>query len=170
MLQKVLLLDSGYYPIKLIDWKKAMILFFTGRAELVEAHDHVRIHATTTSFALPKVLRLFQKHFKQTKRVKFNRNNVFLRDDFTCQYCGGTFHPKLLSFDHVIPRSKGGKTSWENIVTCCRDCNNKKADKYLKDTGMKLLKKPKEPRWTPFLGLQLRPSEEEIFKDWLVPA
>ena len=146
-----------------------MVLFFTGRAELVEVHKDITVRSTNQSFELPKVLRLLQ-NFKYINRVKFNRNNVFLRDEYTCQYCGVVAHPKLLSFDHVLPRSRGGKTCWENIVTCCLKCNGKKADKLLHETNMRLLKIPKEPHWTPYRGLNLKDEEEELFRDWIVPA
>src|SRR5690554_2509484 len=129
---KALVLDSTYFPVQIIDWKKAMILFFTQRAEVVDFHEDIEIRSTSASFKLPKVLRLFQKvnqaaGFKSG--VKFNRGNVFYRDKFTCQYCLQKFKEVELTLDHVMPKSRGGKTSWDNIVTSCHPCNNKKADK-----------------------------------------
>jgi 5-methylcytosine-specific restriction endonuclease McrA len=164
---KALLLDSSYYPIQIIDWKKAMILFFTGRAEVVEHHEDINIRSTSESFRLPSVLRLFQS-FKNFSRVKFNRNNVFARDKYLCQYCGDKFSRDELTFDHVMPKSRGGATNWHNIVTSCHTCNNKKADRTPEECGFTLLKKPKEPIWHPLIGL--RPSEDEIslWKSWIL--
>lgn len=163
---KALLLDSSYYPIQIIDWKKAMILFFTGRAEVVELHDDINIRSTKDSYRLPSVLRLFAS-FKSFTRVKFNRNNVFLRDKYICQYCGARFNGKDLTFDHVLPKSRGGKTNWQNIVTCCHTCNNRKANKTPDECGFKLLKRPLEPQWHPLVGLKLNHDEFNLWSQWI---
>lgn len=163
---KALLLDSSYYPIQIIDWKKAMILFFTGRAEVVELHNDINIHSTKQSYRLPSVLRLFTS-FKSFTRVKFNRNNVFLRDKFMCQYCGDKFNRKELTFDHVMPKSRGGKTNWNNIVTSCHRCNNKKADRTPEECGFVLIHTPYEPRWHPVVGLRLNRDEISLWRPWI---
>ena len=87
----------------------------------------------------------------------FTRRNLFLRDDFTCQYCGRKGSPDRLSIDHVTPRSRGGRTTWENCVLACVGCNARKADRPLKDSGLRLLRQPTRPRWTPYLNL--RPNQ-----------
>ena len=167
---KALVLDASYFPVQIIDWKKAMILFFTERAEVVDYHDDVEIRSTSASFKLPKVLRLFQKvsQFSQVKfnQVKFNRGNVFYRDAFTCQYCQKVFKEVELTLDHVFPKSRGGKTSWENIATSCHACNNKKADRTPEECGMKLLSKPKRPKWSPTMAFKLTSSEKNLFANW----
>jgi 5-methylcytosine-specific restriction endonuclease McrA len=163
---KSLLLDSSYYPIQIIDWRKAMILFFTGRAEVVEHHQDIEIHSTNDSYTLPSVLRLFRP-FNAITRVKFNRRNVFTRDKYTCQYCGNRLEHRLLTFDHVMPKSRGGKTSWENIVTSCHPCNNKKADRTPEECGFSLLKRPYEPSWHPFMGLRLKKEERLLWGSWI---
>lgn len=164
-MEKTLLLDSSYYPIQLIDWKKALTLFFTQRAEVVENHDGIFIHSTNQKFNLPKVMRLFTK-FGAKSHVKFNRVNVFYRDSFTCQYCYSKFHPQDLTLDHVYPKSKGGATDWDNIVTACRSCNNEKADKTLSELKITLKKKPKEPTWIKLTVLKLTDPQKRTFKDW----
>lgn len=166
MTMKALLLDASYYPIQIIDWKRAMILFFTGRAEVVEHHSDVEINSTHESYKLPKVMRLFGS-FKNMSRVKFNRSNVFYRDKHVCQYCGGKFKANELTFDHVMPKSRGGPTNWKNIVTCCSTCNNKKAARTPEEWGHKLLKPPKEPKWTPMMALRLTKNELVLFSSWL---
>lgn len=163
---KALLLDSSYYPIQIIDWKKAMILFFTGRAEVVEVHGDININSPKHSYQLPSVLRLFSS-FKSFTRVKFNRNNVFLRDKFTCQYCGQKHNRQDLTFDHVMPKSRGGKTNWHNIVTSCHPCNNRKADRTPEECGLKLMKRPLEPQWHPVIGLKLNQDEISLWRSWI---
>lgn len=166
MVMKALLLDASYYPIQIVDWKKAMILFFTGRAEVIEHHDDIKINSTSDSFKLPKVMRLFQ-NFRNFAQVKFNRQNVFFRDKHKCQYCGDRFEKKGLTFDHVMPKSRGGATSWENIVTCCHACNNKKADRTPEEARMPLITKPVQPKWSPGMAFRLGVSESIVFSDWL---
>jgi 5-methylcytosine-specific restriction endonuclease McrA len=163
---KALLLDSSYYPIQIIDWKRAMILFFTDRAEVVEHHQDLEINSTNKSYKLPKVMRLFGS-FKNFSRVKFNRSNIFYRDRHQCQYCGDKFKADELTFDHVMPKSRGGLSSWENIVSCCATCNNKKAARTPEEWGKKLLKIPIEPKWTPMMVLRLSKPERSLFSSWL---
>lgn len=163
---KALLLDSSYYPVQIVDWKKAMVLFFTGRAEVVEHHDKVKIRSTNAHFKLPKVMRLFGA-FKRYTNVKFNRTNVFARDRHLCQYCGERFPRDELTLDHVLPKSRGGKTDWNNIVTSCHDCNNRKADRTPRECGFTLLRKPRQPRWTPFFGLRMSKDEVVLWSNWI---
>jgi len=162
---KALVLDVSYFPVQIIDWKKAMVLFFTERAEVVDYHDDISISSTNRSFKLPKVLRLHTK-IKSLTHVKFNRLNVFYRDKFLCQYCNQKFRASELTLDHVFPKSRGGKTSWDNIVSSCHDCNNKKADRTPEECNYKLLKKPVEPKWTPMMAFKMTKIEKKLFKDW----
>lgn len=166
MVMKALLLDSSYYPVQIIDWKRAMILFFTGRAEVVEHHENYKINSSHDSFKLPKVMRLFGS-FRNFSKVKFNRNNLFYRDKHICQYCGDKFKASELTFDHVMPKSRGGPTNWENIVSCCHTCNNKKADRTPQEWGFKLLNTPIEPKWTPMMAFRLTKNEILLFSSWL---
>jgi 5-methylcytosine-specific restriction endonuclease McrA len=166
MVMKALLLNSSYYPVEIIDWKKAMILFFTGRAEIVEHHENLQVNSTNETYKLPKVMRLFG-NFKSFSRIKFNRTNLFYRDKHLCQYCGDKFNEKELTFDHVIPKSRGGETSWTNIVSCCDGCNSKKANRTPKEWGVRLLKIPIEPKWTPKMAFKLSKNEFSIFSSWL---
>lgn len=164
-MEQTLLLDASFYPIQMIDWKKALTLFFTERAEVVEHHKDIEVRSTHDSFKLPKVMRLFYK-VTNVNFVKFNRLNVFYRDNFQCQYCGGHFKRKELTLDHVHPKSKGGKTEWTNIVSACGPCNSKKADKVLKDSKMKLLKKPVEPKWMSLFLIKLGHKDKSVWHDW----
>ncbi len=164
-MKQTLLLDSSYYPLQMIPWKRALCLFFTERAEVVENHPDIEIRSTNESFKLPKVMRLFCK-VGNINVVKFNRLNVFYRDNFTCQYCSTKFRPQELTLDHVYPKSKGGKSSWENIVAACGPCNNKKADRLPAQGGMSPNKAPREPKWLSIFLLKLEAQEKRIWKDW----
>lgn len=164
---RTLLLDSSFYPIQLIDWKRAMILFLTDRAEVVENHEEIDIRSQSLSFKLPKVLRLLTNFKRRKPCVKFSRYNVYYRDNWTCQYCTKKFPTTELTFDHVLPRSRGGQTSWENIVTCCNKCNTKKGSELLRESGMRLLNVPRKPDWTPQMTIRLRDEEEAVWGNWL---
>jgi 5-methylcytosine-specific restriction endonuclease McrA len=166
MTMNALLLNSSYYPIKIIDWKRAMILFFTGRAEVVELHQDFTVNSTHANHKVPKVLRLLAT-YKDFSRVKFNRSNVFFRDKHMCQYCGDKFKDNELSFDHVMPKSRGGLTTWQNIVAACMDCNNRKDSKTPEEWGKKLLKIPVEPKWTPLMAFRISSKDRSLFAYWL---
>lgn len=164
-MRQTLLLDSSYFPLQMIDWRHALSLFFTERAEVVEHHSDIEIKSTYSSYKLPKVMRLFCK-IGDINVVKFSRVNILYRDHFTCQYCHTRFKSQELTLDHVYPKSQGGETSWENIVAACAPCNNKKADKLPFQTNMKPLRRPKEPKWISIFLLKLTQQEKRIWKDW----
>lgn len=162
---RTLLLDNTFFPVKVITWQRAMVLLLTGRAEVVLEYRDKTIRSVNAQYSLPMILRLFSKH--QTQRhVKFTRLNVYLRDRFTCQYCAKKFQINELTFDHVLPASRGGKTNWDNIVTSCAKCNTKKGNLTPQEAGMKLLKPVKPPQWSPMLCLRLRKDDPKEWFDW----
>lgn len=163
---RTLLLDSSFFPVRVISWQKAMILLFTGRAEVVTEYDNQQIRSVNNCYNLPKVLRLFVKH-QASKRVHFTRHNVFWRDKFQCQYCLSKLPAQKLTLDHVIPASRGGQTSWENIVSSCASCNTKKGAKTPDEARMKLHKIPMEPDWSPQLILKLKENDPEEWMQWV---
>ena len=101
---------------------------------------------------IPKVLLLREYSHLPGQEVKFTRDNLFERDNYRCQYCGDTFEAHQLNMDHVIPRDRGGRTSWENIVTSCIQCNSLKANRLPHQANMHLIRKPERPRWRPFIS------------------
>lgn len=115
-------------------------------------HESEAVHTVRLSLRIPYVLLLSKYDRVPTKEMKFNRQNVFQRDGFVCQYCGNTFRDEDLNLDHVIPRDRGGQTSWENIVTSCIRCNTKKANQLPHQAGMHLFKKPHRPKWRTFVS------------------
>jgi 5-methylcytosine-specific restriction endonuclease McrA len=162
---RTLLLDSTFFPVRVISWQKAIILLVTGRAEVVDEYEDKQIRSVSQSFTLPRILRLYNKH-KSKRNVKFCRTNVYFRDLHKCQYCCQQFKASDLTFDHVVPQSKGGATSWENVVTCCVACNTTKAAKTPREAGMKLMKKPVMPDWSPQLCLKLKTNDPMEWTLW----
>lgn len=162
---RTLLLDSSYFPVKIIHWQKAMVLLITGRAEVVLEYSDVAIRTVTRSFGLPKILKLNNRH-QVDPIVRFTRLNVFLRDDYRCQYCRTEMQAKELTFDHVMPQSRGGKTTWENIVTACQPCNTKKANRTPEEASMRLIKKPRRPNWSVTLCLKIKDDDPTEWSEW----
>ena len=130
----------SYYPLSLWSWQDSIKAVFLDRVNIIAEYEE-RINSPSISIRLPSVIAL--KEFKISKKEPaFTRFNVFLRDKFTCQYCGDK---KDLTFDHLLPKSKGGITDWENVVTACSTCNVKKGGKLFEVSGMKLFNKPYRP-------------------------
>lgn len=166
-MENTLLLSATYEPIKIISWKKAVTLFFLGKVDILENYTHT-VHSPTLTMNLPAVVKLTRYVRTVPRKVKFSRQNLYYRDNYTCQYCHKPLPSSQLTYDHVVPRSKGGKTSWTNVVTACIRCNLKKGNKLLHQVNFKLLKEPREPRWLPVFSPTLRPeSAPEVWQDYL---
>jgi len=146
----VLLLNSTYEPLNVINFKRAVRLLIGGKADSIEGSG-TDIRSGSSSMRIPDVLRLTYFVHRPIQRVKFTKYAVFLRDNFTCQYCG--VRTKELTIDHVIPKVRGGETIWTNVVACCKRCNNSKGDKTVKEAGFMLKRIPKEPRFLPYLRM-----------------
>lgn len=142
--QRTLVLDQGYQPIKVISWQRAVTLLFLGKIEIVETYDGF-LRSSTAVIKIPAVVRLLQAFRRNKKPVKFSRVNIYGRDDYRCQYCGAQKPMGELTYDHVVPRAQGGKTTWTNIVTCCAECNGRKGGRTPVQAKMKLRKLPVQP-------------------------
>lgn len=153
-MEQVLLLNITYEPLKIINWKKAITLFLLDKVEVLEEYGR-EIHAVSFSVKLPSVVRLLKLVKKPKTPVKFSRQNIYTRDKYRCQYCGTKFVPEELTYDHVVPRSRGGKTKWHNIVTCCIRCNRKKGGRTPAEARMRLIRKPSRPTWLPALRITI---------------
>ena len=125
------------------------------------------IHTVSQKVFVPQVLLLRSYDRLPIQEMKFNRQNLFERDKFRCQYCGTKFFPKDLNMDHVTPRDRGGKTSWENIVTCCLRCNSAKGNREPHEAGMRLLCKPKRPRRRPFVSGLMQRQVDDSWRHFL---
>ncbi len=140
--KKVLLLNQSYQPLMTMSAKRAIILSFTDKVDVIERYSE-KVHSISLSILLPSVIRLKNYVRFNRKNIPLNRRNILKRDNYTCQYCKSSSN--FMTVDHILPKHKGGKDSWENLVAACVPCNTRKGNKLLKDTDMKLLKKPKAP-------------------------
>lgn len=156
LMELTLLLNATYEPLRVITWKKAILLLVQGKVEVLEVHDR-EIRGVSIRFRLPSVLRLLDivRIKNQNRVVKFSRNNIFTRDKYTCQYCGRRYRVEELTFDHVIPIAKGGRKTWTNIVTACIRCNNHKSGRTPEQARMRLIRKPEKPSWSPSLTITI---------------
>lgn len=133
----------SYFPLSTWSWRDAVKAVFLDRVNVLAEYD-IRVRSPSFELTLPSVIAL-KEYIPPARRTAFTRFNVFLRDRFICQYCGNRFAPQDLTFDHVIPRSRGGRTTWENVVTSCSSCNLRKGNKLPREVGMPTRTKPVEP-------------------------
>jgi 5-methylcytosine-specific restriction endonuclease McrA len=165
---RVLVLNASYEPINVCTVRRAAVLILKERAEILE-HGDWALHAENLTLARPVVIRLltYVRIPRDVHRRKITRRAVFARDRWTCQYCG---HERgNLTVDHVIPRSKGGDSTWENIVTCCAPCNRRKGDRLPRQANMVPTHRPKAPSPTVFIHVAA-PSIPAAWEQYLVAA
>ncbi|MDA7950702.1 MAG: HNH endonuclease [Pirellulaceae bacterium] len=178
---KVLVLNRSYMAVHIASAKRAFNLLWLERAEVIDFEDgqyanydleswlelsELRsyeksphddwIRITGGSLQIPRIIRLHDFNKTPARAVRFSRRNLLARDSYVCQYCAKRFSPSLLTMDHVIPRSQGGVTTWENIVSACVKCNTRKGCRTPKEAGMKLLKEPVRPKSSPIVAAQLQ--------------
>ena len=164
---QTLVLSQGFEPVKIVSWQRAITLLFLGKAEVIEEYDR-DIKTTSVVIKIPAVVRLLNAFRRHKKPVKFSRINIYGRDRYTCQYCGAKKKIGELTYDHIVPRSHGGKTTWLNIATCCQECNRKKANRTPDQAGMRLLKTPVQPTATPVLVVAVsRESVPDAWRDYM---
>ncbi|MDQ8194277.1 HNH endonuclease [Coraliomargarita sp. SDUM461004] len=183
---RVLVLNRLWQPVNIVGVERAFSLLlqdhaqviYTGDAnfrmmnsaawlqfseESIPAGNEAYIQTVRLRIRVPKVLLLRSYDQLPVQEIQFNRDNLFERDDYRCQYCGNHFDAGHLNMDHVIPRDRGGRTSWENIVTSCISCNSRKANRLPHQANMRLLRKPERPRWRPFVSSLIGQSYDS---DW----
>ena len=160
---RTLLLSQGYEPIKIISWQRAVTLLSLDKVEVVEEYE-TDIRGTSMIVKVPAVVRLRKAFRRHSKPVKFSRVNIYARDQYRCQYCCSKCTIDQLTYDHVTPRSRGGRTTWENIVSCCYECNAKKANRTPAEAKMALHTVPARPSWMP--AVQIRVSAKSVPDAW----
>lgn len=138
----VLVLNATYEPIHITAAKRAIVLVLKGVAR-AEEENHATVHSACLSLRVPSVIRLLEYRRIPLQTRALSRKNILLRDRNTCQFCGSIFPAAELTLDHVVPRSRGGLTSWENLVACCHGCNNRKGDRTPEEAGLKLIRRPR---------------------------
>jgi 5-methylcytosine-specific restriction endonuclease McrA len=163
----VLVLNATFEPINVCTVRRAAVLILKSKAEVVE-HASWELHSESLTLPRPVVIRLvtYVRVPRDTHRRKITRRAVFARDSWTCQYCGSRSN---LTVDHVVPRSKGGHSSWENIVASCAPCNRRKGDSLPRQVGMALRRKPRRP--SPHIFIQVAsPSIPAAWQQYLPDA
>lgn len=164
---KVLVLNQSYEPVSICSAKKAIILLYLTKAELIAKRDGKIIRSVKDFYPHPSVIRLSRFLKMPFKKIELSRKNILKRDGFRCQYCG---HKATdLTIDHIIPKSRGGTDNWENLVAACHKCNNRKGNRTPEEANMTLLNKPRKPHhilfikqymgkvddnWKPFLFME----------------
>jgi len=164
--RSVLVLNQNYEPLSVCSARRAIVLVFLGKAQVVEAADRV-VRSVSTSFPLPSVVRLDLYVRVPPRHLLLSKRNILKRDQHRCQYCGTTEGP--MTVDHVIPRTQRGTDTWENLVCACVACNNKKGHRTPEQAGLTLLRRPRQPstiafirhfvgvsdhRWKPYLFME----------------
>lgn len=173
----VLVLNRNFQPVHVTNVKRAFSLLYQGVARAIDsqyrmydfedwaalsAANHEAITTVHSMIRVPRVVVLSAYEHLPKGRVRFSRLNIYARDADTCQYCGEHLPRSELNLDHVVPRAQGGRTSWENVVCSCIECNLRKGGRTPEQAGMALARKPIRPRWTPFFrGAQRRVTHRE---------
>ncbi|MGG7646263.1 HNH endonuclease [Rhodovulum sp. YNF3179] len=152
----------SYYPLSVWPWQEAVKAAFLDRVTILAEYDRV-VRSPSMEIRIPSVV-VLKDFVKPQKRVAFTRFNLFLRDEFECQYCGARGE---LTFDHVIPRARGGRTSWENVVAACAPCNLKKGSRLLRQSGMHLRKPPGQPTSEQLRNLGRKFPPNYLHESWL---
>ena len=162
--KKVLVLNQSYEPLMVIGAKRAICLLLTEKSECIQNYDDI-IRAQSFSMNLPSVIRVnrYVRFFRNNAIL--NRINVLKRDNFTCQYCSKKSNS--MTIDHIIPKNRGGKDTWGNLVAACGKCNTKKGNQLLETIEMQLLKKPKKPNYLFYFKQYINKDVEDSWKEYL---
>lgn len=165
--REALVLDAAFNPLAVVPWERAVTLSIGRKARVLESQGTVAGRGWTVEIPSVLVLLSYIRRFV-TRGVAFSRGNVYLRDQHTCQYCakrfGGT---RGLTLDHVVPRSRGGTNTWENVVTCCVPCNSHKASRTPREARMRLLKEPVRPAYLPHKVAKVREDTPREWREYL---
>lgn len=193
----VLVLNRSYVAVRVVNVRRAFVMLYRDAAEVIHidngsyanydfgswcewsmfvsesgngngADEHGEwIRTVNLRIQIPRVIRLLRFDHLPRQHVRLNRRNVFARDAHCCQYCGKSLPPSQLSFDHVTPRSRGGATEWENVVTCCLTCNSRKGDRTPQEAGMELRRRPLKPVHNPMLNVKMGNPRYHVWRSFL---
>ena len=184
----VLVLNRLWQAVNTCSAKRAFTLLYQGHAQVVstapgnefvthdfaswqdfsnENPDREMVQTISMKIRIPRIIVLLMFERLPKKEVKFTRHNVFERDANTCQYCGFVFSRDSLNLDHIMPRDRGGQTTWENIVCSCIPCNTRKGNRLPHEARMALIRKPKRPKWRPFVHISVSTNPHDSWKHFL---
>jgi 5-methylcytosine-specific restriction endonuclease McrA len=166
MSTRTLLLSPWYFPLKVLRWEDAIKMKYENTADVVVEYEE-EVSSPSITWKIPAVLRLRKLPGRIKNGVKFSRINVYTRDGFHCQYCRKKFTVAQLSYDHVVPKANGGRRTWTNIVTACKPCNSRKADRTCDESGMWPIAMPRQPEklplTAPLIDVATAPAEWQDF-------
>jgi 5-methylcytosine-specific restriction endonuclease McrA len=180
--KSVLVLNRSYLPVHVTSLRRAFSLLYQEVARAVDegyetfdfqswsrlsTFGQESVGTSVGEIRVPRVIALLHFDRVPMRHVRYSRVNVFARDRYTCQYCGTSPHRSQLNLDHVVPRSHGGKTSWENVVCSCVECNRRKGGRTPEQARLRLLRRPRRPRWSPLANLVVGPSCDEQWRPFL---
>lgn len=152
----------SYFPLSLWSWQDTIKAVYSDRVAIVAEYDQV-VHSPSIELNIPSVI-VLKDYVKPVKSTAFTRFNLFLRDEFTCQYCGSQGN---MTFDHVMPRARGGRTTWQNVVASCSPCNLRKGSKLVKEAGMRLHTVPKEPTPSQLMNAGRKFPPNFLHESWM---
>lgn len=152
----------SYLPLSVWPWQEAIKAKFLDRVDVIAEYEE-KVHSPSVSIKIPSVV-VLRDYVRPSRSTAFTRFNLFLRDEFSCQYCGKKGE---MTFDHVLPRCKGGKTSWENVVAACGSCNLQKGSRVLKSSGMKILKQPSKPSTSDLMNQGRKFPPNYLHDSWM---
>ena len=167
MSDQVLVLNQNYEPLNVTNARRAITLLYLGKAIVVENDSEV-FHSPTVAIEMPTVVRLAYYVKRPTPQLKLTRRSVIARDDHRCQYCG--VRAKVVTLDHVVPRDRGGKTDWDNLVCACIGCNTRKGGRTPGQAHLSLIRAPHRPRRNPAITLRLGSAKYQSWKAFLNEA
>lgn len=176
----VLVLNRLYQPVNVTDWRRALVLLYVGAvrvldreyrlfdfstwADLSAEYGEDTVGMVNRRIRIPRIVVLQTFDRLPRSNIRFSRHNIFSRDDHTCQYCGRKYVRAELNLDHVLPRSQGGKTNWENVVASCIPCNSKKGGRTPAQAGLRLVRAPRKPTWAELVH---PPRFRARYREWL---
>ena len=152
----------SYLPLSVWPWQDAIKAKFLDRVDVIAEYEE-KVHSPSESIKIPSVV-VLRDYVRPSRSTAFTRFNLFLRDEFSCQYCGKKGE---MTFDHVLPRCKGGKTSWDNVVAACGSCNLQKGSRDLKSSGMKILKQPSKPSTSDLMNQGRKFPPNYLHDSWM---
>lgn len=166
MSHEVLVLNNDYEPLNVCTLRRAVVLVYLEKADVLHT-DSKEIRTIHGVIISPSVVKLKYHVKRPMPELRLSRRSILARDSYTCQYCG--HQARDLTVDHITPKRLGGKSTWENLVCCCRKCNGRKGDKTIAQAGMKLEKLPRRPRYVPFISLTkyLEGARNDVWRDYL---
>lgn len=159
---QVLVLNQNYEPLNICNVKRALVMVFTGKAEIIEQNGLI-LHTIDADYRAPSVIRLAVLIKRPRPQVKLTRREIFIRDSYTCQYCG--VRTRDLTIDHVMPKSRNGPHTWENLVSACKTCNHRKGGRTAQEARMALLREPVRPRAGAYYTIQ-RKLTSSMHEEW----